>query len=60
MPTKELQTKAHYLAYRWFRTNNLEATHVQGWEFAEQNWRAFMNEAVRELTSDESDVLVDA
>lgn len=59
MLRQDLKIKAHYLAYRWFRTNNLEASHPEGWTFAEENWHAFIEEAREELFGDQVPLLVE-
>jgi hypothetical protein len=36
------ETKARYLAYRWFRSRHHEATHREAWDFAQGNWTEFL------------------
>jgi hypothetical protein len=45
----ELQAKARYLAYRWYRQEDLEASHGPAWAFACANWERFLPEACQLL-----------
>jgi hypothetical protein len=38
------QVRARYLAYRWFRSEHLDATHSEGWSFALTHWEEFLAE----------------
>jgi hypothetical protein len=46
---EKLTTKARYLAYRWFRSQNAAASHAEGWEFASANWEQFVGPARKTL-----------
>ena len=35
---------ARFLAYRWYRTENLESSHKEAWEFALAHWRDFLGQ----------------
>jgi hypothetical protein len=51
MMSPQMETKARYLAYRWYRLEDLQASHGSAWSYACANWKDFLAEA-EEVLSD--------
>ena len=41
----QLTQKARFLAYRWYRNQNPQASHSEGWIYALSQWQDFLPEA---------------
>jgi hypothetical protein len=53
---ERLESHARYLAYRWRRLQEPDASHSQGWEYALKHWANFLFEAKRRFNLEEEDL----
>jgi hypothetical protein len=46
--SEAVRRRARLLAYSWFRTTCLEASHQAAWQFCRNHWTAFLGQALPE------------